>query len=72
MLIVGWKAILEHVKGVSDKRTLRKYMEEWSLPIIYLSRRPVIVEGILDQWWLNLKKILDKKKEEAEKEKAEN
>lgn len=39
MLLIGWKAILEHVKGIKDKRTLKRYAEKWSLPIIYLGRR---------------------------------
>jgi len=60
-LIIGWKAILAHVRGIKDIRTLKRYAQKWRLPIIYLGRRPTIVEGILDRWWCNLRDLLDKR-----------
>lgn len=52
MIYLGWREI-KNVMGLSMK-SIKGYQKKFGLPILYLARRPITSDGLLEAWLANL------------------
>jgi hypothetical protein len=57
-LLIGWPQIIKQLRGITDKRTAKKFLRSNGVPICYdkLSLRPVVNDTEFDALWERLKK----------------
>ena len=50
MILIGWKNICKYF-GVKDRRTMLRKVKKFSIPVLYLDKRPTICTEVIAKWW---------------------
>jgi len=61
-LFVGWKEIMSAF-GVRSKKTMKKKVRKYGIPILTVARKPIISADEVKQWRESRKREISKKRD---------